>query len=279
MKDGRGRLPAMCKPPSFCIAHRCHHSANPASLWVEDQYDSPVSRQSYAPWILANSRATLFARQRCWRLAATRESSRPTPSGSKRRPTSRKARLSNSGESSAIPSPTRSVPWRCLSGPPLAIRLLRSRLGVVEGMPADAILKLAAEVHADAIVMGTHGRTGYNRWMLGSVAERAWRDSSAPVLTVLNEPERPIRHILCPVSDTDVSREALRVAAGLAGVSMQPSRPSTSLSLTAPTPCRTCAPESRLRNGPAVTSAKWYDTEAPPLKSSRRRRKSHTNYW
>jgi nucleotide-binding universal stress UspA family protein len=88
---------------------------------------------------------------------------------------------------------------------------------VVEGMPADAILKLAAEVHADAIVMGTHGRTGYNRWMLGSVAERVWRDSSAPVLTVLNEPERPIRHILCPVSDTDVSREALRVAAGLAG--------------------------------------------------------------
>jgi nucleotide-binding universal stress UspA family protein len=88
---------------------------------------------------------------------------------------------------------------------------------VVEGMPADAILKLAAEVHAGAIVMGTHGRTGYNRWMLGSVAERVLRDSPAPVVTVRSEPERPIRHILCPVSDTDVSREALRVAAGLAG--------------------------------------------------------------
>ena len=87
---------------------------------------------------------------------------------------------------------------------------------VVEGLPADAILKLAAEVHAGAIVMGTHGRTGYNRWMLGSVAERVLRDSPAPVVTVRSEPERPIRRILCPVGDTDVSREALRVAAGLA---------------------------------------------------------------
>ena len=88
---------------------------------------------------------------------------------------------------------------------------------VVEGVPADAILKLAAEVHAGAIVMGTHGRTGYNRWMLGSVAERVLRDSPAPVVTVRSEPERSIRRILCPVSDRGVSREALSVAAGLAG--------------------------------------------------------------
>ena len=85
---------------------------------------------------------------------------------------------------------------------------------LVEGMPADAILKLAAEARAGAIVMGTHGRTGYNRWMLGSVAERVLRDSPAPVLTVRREPERPIRHILCPVNDMEVSREALSVAAG-----------------------------------------------------------------
>ena len=88
---------------------------------------------------------------------------------------------------------------------------------VVEAMAADAILKLAAEVHAGAIVMGTHGRTGYNRLMLGSVAERVLCDSPVPVVTVRSQPERPIRHILCPVSDTDVSRQALSVAAGLAG--------------------------------------------------------------
>jgi nucleotide-binding universal stress UspA family protein len=87
---------------------------------------------------------------------------------------------------------------------------------VVEGLPADAIRKLADEVHADAIVMGTHGRTGYNRWMLGSVAERVLRESPVPVLTVRAAAERPIRHILCPVSDTQTSREALSVAVGLA---------------------------------------------------------------
>jgi nucleotide-binding universal stress UspA family protein len=87
---------------------------------------------------------------------------------------------------------------------------------VVEGVPADAILKLAAQVHAGAIAMGTHGRTGYNRWMLGSVAERVLRESPVPVLTVRSVPERPIRHILCPVDNTGVSREALSVAAGLA---------------------------------------------------------------
>ncbi len=99
----------------------------------------------------------------------------------------------------------------------LGDRAATAETRVVEGMPADAILKLAEEVHAGAIVMGTHGRTGYNRWMMGSVAERVLRDSPAPVVTVRSEPKRPIRHILCAVSDTDVSRKALRVATGLAG--------------------------------------------------------------
>jgi nucleotide-binding universal stress UspA family protein len=87
---------------------------------------------------------------------------------------------------------------------------------VVEGLPADAIRKLVDDVHASVIVMGTHGRTGYNRWMLGSVAERVLRESPVPVLTVRDASERPIRHILCPVSDSQISRDALSVAAGIA---------------------------------------------------------------
>ncbi len=87
---------------------------------------------------------------------------------------------------------------------------------VVEGLPADAIRKLADKVHAGVVVMGTHGRTGYNRWMLGSVAERVLRESTVPVLTMRDAGERPIRHILCPVSDTRISRNALSVAVGLA---------------------------------------------------------------
>ncbi len=87
---------------------------------------------------------------------------------------------------------------------------------VVEALPVDGILKLAASVHAGLIVMGTHGRSGLNRWMLGSVAERVLRESPIPVLTVRNPPERPISHILCPVSDSDVSRNALAAAADIA---------------------------------------------------------------
>lgn len=87
---------------------------------------------------------------------------------------------------------------------------------VVEGLPVDAILKLAAEVHAGAIAMGTHGRSGYSRWMLGSVAERVLRESPVPVLTTRGGPDEAFRRILCPVDDSETSREALRVAASLA---------------------------------------------------------------
>jgi nucleotide-binding universal stress UspA family protein len=87
---------------------------------------------------------------------------------------------------------------------------------VVEGFPADAIVETAVVTGASLIVMGTHGRTGMNRWMLGSVAERVLRESPVPVLTVREAPRLPIRHIVCPVTDSDVSRRALQVASGLA---------------------------------------------------------------
>lgn len=53
-----------------------------------------------------------------------------------------------------------------------------------------AILGYADEVDADLIVMGTHGRRGLNRWLLGSVTERVVRAASAPVLTVRTGGER-----------------------------------------------------------------------------------------
>lgn len=83
---------------------------------------------------------------------------------------------------------------------------------VVEGVPVDTIQRIASNVRADLIVMGTHGRTGLNRWMLGSVAERVLRESSVPVLTVRARPPAPIRHIPSPVNDTQLSRHALTAA-------------------------------------------------------------------
>jgi nucleotide-binding universal stress UspA family protein len=53
-----------------------------------------------------------------------------------------------------------------------------------EGHPVSEILGVADEVGADLIVMGTHGRTGLGRLLLGSVAEQVSRKARCPVLTV-----------------------------------------------------------------------------------------------
>ena len=52
------------------------------------------------------------------------------------------------------------------------------------GFPADEILEFADRVHANLIVMGSHGRTGFSRLMTGSVAEKVMRGSKCPVLIV-----------------------------------------------------------------------------------------------
>jgi nucleotide-binding universal stress UspA family protein len=53
-----------------------------------------------------------------------------------------------------------------------------------EGDPVEQILNAARETCADLIVMGTHGRTGLGRLLMGSVAEHVVRRASCPVLTV-----------------------------------------------------------------------------------------------
>ncbi len=86
---------------------------------------------------------------------------------------------------------------------------------VVEALPADGIRELAASTGADLIVMGTHGRSGFNRWMLGSVTERILRESPVPLLTVRAAPRGPVRRILSPIDGTEASRNAFRIAAAL----------------------------------------------------------------
>jgi len=67
---------------------------------------------------------------------------------------------------------------------------------VREGEPASVILQLAEEVHADLIVMGTMGRSGFGRFLLGSVAEAVMHRAKCPVLTVrcpikISSPQTP----------------------------------------------------------------------------------------
>jgi nucleotide-binding universal stress UspA family protein len=58
------------------------------------------------------------------------------------------------------------------------------RKTVTVGDPRAQIVAHAAAEDADLIVMGTHGRTGASRFLLGSVAERVVREATCPVLTV-----------------------------------------------------------------------------------------------
>jgi nucleotide-binding universal stress UspA family protein len=53
-----------------------------------------------------------------------------------------------------------------------------------EGVPWEEITKVADEVDADIIVIGTHGRKGLARALLGSVAENVVRTATRPVLTI-----------------------------------------------------------------------------------------------
>lgn len=61
---------------------------------------------------------------------------------------------------------------------------------VRDGNPSREIVDYARENDCDAIVMGTHGRGGIDRLLLGSVAERVVRASPVPVVTVpVSEPD------------------------------------------------------------------------------------------
>jgi nucleotide-binding universal stress UspA family protein len=61
---------------------------------------------------------------------------------------------------------------------------------VVEGDAATVILQVAEETKCDLIVMGTHGRTGLGRLLMGSVAEKVSRRAPCPVLTVKTPHEK-----------------------------------------------------------------------------------------
>jgi universal stress protein A len=54
---------------------------------------------------------------------------------------------------------------------------------LITGDPSTAIARLAEEEQVDLIVMGTHGRTGLTRLLMGSVAEAVVRRAPCPVLT------------------------------------------------------------------------------------------------
>ena len=92
-----------------------------------------------------------------------------------------------------------------------------------QGNPATEILHRLEVSPADLLVMGTHGRGGFERWALGSVAEKVLRRAGCPVLTVPPRLDRSpkegrgiFQRILCPLDFSDPSLAALEFAFSLA---------------------------------------------------------------
>lgn len=63
---------------------------------------------------------------------------------------------------------------------------------IAEGDPVREILRVAAEEQADFIVLGTHGRTGLSRLLMGSVAEKVIREAMCPVIAVKTPLRDPV---------------------------------------------------------------------------------------
>jgi nucleotide-binding universal stress UspA family protein len=90
------------------------------------------------------------------------------------------------------------------------------------GDPQTTIIDQAISTKADLIVMGTHGRRGFKRLLLGSVTEAVLREAPCPVLTV--PPQAPasvseavtFKRILCPVDVSPSALQALGFALDLA---------------------------------------------------------------
>lgn len=68
-------------------------------------------------------------------------------------------------------------------------RGITAESAVLQGTPRDDILGYATGEDVDLIVMGTHGRSGVERTLLGSVTETVVRHSEIPVLTVHRDPD------------------------------------------------------------------------------------------
>jgi nucleotide-binding universal stress UspA family protein len=88
---------------------------------------------------------------------------------------------------------------------------------VVDGFPDAALADAAHELGADLILLGTHGRTGLKRFLLGSVAERTVRLASSSVMVTRGAPTAGHRRIVVgtdysPLADRAIA-QALEVAA------------------------------------------------------------------
>jgi nucleotide-binding universal stress UspA family protein len=100
---------------------------------------------------------------------------------------------------------------------------LRIALETRPGNAVPNILELAQSLPSDLIVMGTYGRSGVDRVILGSVTEKVLRKAACPVMTVPPPVSTPagsaavlFKRILCAIDFSECSMTALKYALSLA---------------------------------------------------------------
>lgn len=93
-------------------------------------------------------------------------------------------------------------------------------LAVDGNSPAAHIVEVAGRIGADLIVLGTHGRSGFERLLLGSVTEKVVRTAQCPVITVpppmVATSRLPFKRVLCGIDFSEPSMAALRFAMSMA---------------------------------------------------------------
>jgi nucleotide-binding universal stress UspA family protein len=95
-------------------------------------------------------------------------------------------------------------------------------LATEAGDPAATIIDQAVAIPADLVVMGTHGRSGFERMMLGSVAEKVLRKAPCPVMmipphvTAVRPDDVQFPNVLCPIDFSPASMQAFGVALNFA---------------------------------------------------------------
>jgi nucleotide-binding universal stress UspA family protein len=110
------------------------------------------------------------------------------------------------------------------------LRGAKERLGIADaelvvkvGYPHEEILNAARETSASLIVMSTHGRSGFNRWMYGSTAGHLLHSSHTPLLVIgKNVPDgggasASVKHVLVPLDGSRLAERALPYATEIAG--------------------------------------------------------------
>ena len=80
------------------------------------------------------------------------------------------------------------------------------------GKPFLEIIQVAKEENVDLLVIGTHGRAGVERVILGSVAERLVRKAGCPVMVIKGRKYAGFKRIIVPIDFSDCSRKALEYA-------------------------------------------------------------------